>query len=65
MTSVNFVLNNQCVTGTSNGNVIAWNGTAMGKPIKAHESPIWCIEKGTVNSFYTGGHDGKVKLWNS
>lgn len=65
MTCVNYVLNNQCMTGSSNGNVIPWNGNAMGKPVKGHSAPVWCIEKGVLqNTFYSGGHDGKIVLWN-
>jgi len=65
MTCLNYVLNNQLVTGSSSGQLIPWNGNAMGKPIKAHAEPIWVIEKGANNTFYTGSSDSKVILWNA
>jgi microtubule-associated protein-like 6 len=65
LTSINYVLNNQLLSGSSSGQLVPWNGNAMGKPIKAHTAPIWCIEKGANNTFYTGANDGKVILWNA
>ena len=65
MTQVHFVLNNQLVSGTSNGQLIQWNGTQMGKMFKAHSSPLWVIEKGPNNTFFTGGSDGLVIQWNA
>lgn len=62
---MNYVLTNQLVSGSSKGDLVPWNGTSMGKPIKAHSAPIWCIEKGANNTFYSGSHDGKVIVWDA
>lgn len=65
MTSCNYVLNGVLVTGSSNGEMISWNGNAMDKKVKAHSAPVWIVEPGHNNTtFYTGGHDGKIILWN-
>jgi WD40 repeat protein len=37
----------------------------MGKKFKAHSSPLWVIEKGPNNTFFTGGSDGLVIQWNA
>ena len=65
MCSVNYVLNNQLVSGTSSGQIVTWNGNAIGKQIKAHTAPIWCIEKVNNNTFYTASQDGKIMQWNA
>jgi WD40 repeat protein len=63
--SVNFVLNNVCMTGSSNGNLYPWNGGSMGKAIKAHSGCVWVVEPDRNSSqFWTGGDDGVVCLWN-
>ena len=65
MTCVQYVLNNQLVSGSSSGMLVPWTGNSCGKPIKANSAPIWCIERGANNTFYSGSHDGTVIVWNS
>lgn len=66
MTSIAYVLNGVLVTGAQDGGLVKWNGTTAAAPIKQHTDAIWAIEKGTsVNSFFTGGNDGKIIMWNA
>jgi len=58
------------ITGGVNGEIVTWNGSNAGKTIKStHQSGIWAIEKAygksAETSFYTGGNEGKVVIWNA
>lgn len=69
--SVNFVLQTATmITGGVNGEIVSWTGTNPGKTYKStHTSGIWAIEKACgraeETSFYTGGNEGKVVMWNA
>ena len=48
ITTVNFVLGGKLLTGTSDGELIEWNGlTPIGKPVLAHDKGcrVFCIER--------------------
>jgi len=60
MTAVCYVLKGDLVSGVADGSLIRWQGTSCGNPIKAHSGPVWAIEQGSDDTFWTGGEDGKV-----
>jgi hypothetical protein len=61
--SVNFVLNNQMVTGTNFGQLITWNGTSHSKIHEAHKGALNCIYPAGAGLFYTCGADGVIVGW--
>ena len=67
MTSVAYVLNGKLVSGTQKGGLVVWAGTSASAVKKQHTDAIWAIENGPKNSntFFTGGNDGKIIVWNS
>jgi hypothetical protein len=63
--SVNFVLNNQMVTGTNTGQLITWNGTSHSKIHDAHKGQLNCIYPAGPGLFYTCGADGVILSWSN
>lgn len=62
-TSVNFVLNNQMVTGTSTGQLVTWQGTSHSKIHEAHKGSLNCLYPVNTTQFYTCGADGVILSW--
>jgi len=60
MTAVCYVLKDDLVSGVSDGSLIRWQGTRCGTPIEAHSGPVWVIERGLGDTFWSGGEDGKI-----
>ena len=50
--------------GAFSGKLLAFNGKAKKSEIKAHEGRINCLYA-TGDSLVSGGHDGKVVVWNT
>ena len=52
-----------CFAGTQNGNIVPFNGRSAGKVAQqAHQGAVWTLYA-TKNNLYSGGQDGKVKIW--
>jgi len=60
---VQYVCGGTLISGTNTGSIIKWAGNSPGKAVKAHTGPVYVIEKGDANTFYTGGKDGRVLIW--
>lgn len=60
---VNYVLNNQMITGDYNGSLWLWNGKSA-KEIKAHQGAVNCIRRhATAGYYYSSGADGTLCQW--
>lgn len=52
------------LTGSSNGDLVQWNGRSIGKTYKRHTDALWCIQTITNGQMIvTGANDGKVIIW--
>lgn len=59
-------LNTTLVTGTFNGDLYLWSGTAFSKSVKGHKGSVNCIYiRETNNGFLTGGNDGNIFVWDN
>ena len=54
--------NNYCFTGSTNGTITTWLNKKANKPFEAHKNSITVLQ-GHKDRLYSGGKDGKVKIW--
>lgn len=50
-----YLQNGDLISGVSTGQLVKWNGTTCGDPIKAHSGPVRVIEKAPGDTFWSGG----------
>lgn len=60
MTCLAYLQNGDLISGVSTGQIVKWNGTQCGNPLKAHTTAVRVIELGLNDTFWTAGNEGRL-----
>jgi WD40 repeat protein len=65
---IEFSADGYALTGTSEGSILVWKDTQIRQTVRAHQGPVFSLWFNSVNLvrgfILSGGHDGKIILWN-